>query len=139
MEINYPLIILAAVVQFVLGALWYSPVLFGNTWMKVMGAEKFTKEEIVKMQKEMGPFYALQFVLGLITIFVLASNLAYNNLSGAGAYAYAFFMWFGYIMPIQVGSVIWGSTAKKFWLRQILIMISYQLVAFMLITFILTF
>ncbi len=138
MEISYTLIILAAVVQFVLGALWYSPILFGNTWMKIMGAEKFTKEEIAAMQKEMVPFYVLQFVLGVITVFVLATQLAFNDLVGAPAYFYALFIWLGYIMPIQVGSVIWANTEKRFWLKQILIMISYQLVAIMLATLILT-
>ena len=57
------LIILAAVAQFVLGAVWYSPVLFGNTWMRIMEATHFSKEEIQKMQKAMGPFYILQFFL----------------------------------------------------------------------------
>ncbi len=138
MQINFTLIILATVAQFTLGALWYSPVLFGNTWMKIMGAEKYTKEEIAKMQKEMAPFYFLQIFLSLVTTFVLANNLSFGNLFGASAYFYAFFMWLGYIAPIQVGSVIWGSTSKKFWTKQILIMISYQFIAIMLATFILT-
>ena len=137
MEINFTLIIIATVIQFVLGALWYSPVLFGNIWMKIMGAEKYSKEEIAKMQKEMLPFFGLQILLTLITTFVLANNLLYSGTVGAASYFYSFFMWLGYIMPIQVGSVIWGNTPKKFWLKQILIMISYQFIAIMLATFIL--
>lgn len=138
MQINFTLIIVATIMQFVLGAFWYSPVLFGNTWMKIMGVEKYTKEEISKMQKEIIPFYLLQILLTLVTTFVLASNLSFNNLSGSPAYFYAFFVWFGYIMPVQVGSVIWGSTSKKFWPKQILIMVSYQFIAIMLATFILS-
>ena len=133
------LIIIAAFAHFILGALCYSPVLFGNIWMKIMGAEKYTKEEIAKMQKEMTPFYLLQFFLTILTTFVLANNLSFNHLVGMPAYFYSFFMWLGYIMPIQVGSVIWGSTPKKFWLKQIFIMVSYQFVAIMLATFILLF
>jgi hypothetical protein len=135
---NIGLLLLATILQFILGALWYSPLLFGNFWMKVMGAEKYTKEELQKMQKEMMPFYLLQLVLTLITTFVLANNLSFNNLTGVAAYGYAFFMWFGYIAPVQIGTVIWGKTEKKFWLKQSLVMISYSFVGIMLATLILT-
>ncbi len=138
MEMNYILILVAAVAQFALGAVWHSPILFGNTWMKIMGADKYSKEEIAKMQKEMGPFYAVQFVLAIITVFVLDSNLQFNALSGAAAYFYAFVVWLGYIMPIQVAAVILGNTKRQFWAKQIGIMVSYQFVALMLSTFILT-
>ena len=137
-EINYGLIILAAVAQFVLGALWYSPLLFGNMWMQIMEATHLSKEELAKMQKEMIPFYVLQFFLSLITVFVLASQIAFNNLSGVAAYAYVFFIWLGYIAPTQIACVVWANTKRKFWTKQILIMLTYQLVAIILATFILT-
>ncbi|NBC66602.1 MAG: DUF1761 family protein, partial [Bacteroidetes bacterium] len=34
-SLNWLSIIAATVVYFILGALWYSPVLFGNIWMKL--------------------------------------------------------------------------------------------------------
>jgi hypothetical protein len=43
MEINYLAVLIAAFVTMIIGALWYSPVLFGNAWMKEMG---FTKEDV---------------------------------------------------------------------------------------------
>ncbi len=36
--INYVAVAAAAVGAFVLGALWYSPLLFGKEWMKLRGA-----------------------------------------------------------------------------------------------------
>lgn len=35
-QINYPTVLTAAVVYFLLGAVWYSPVVFGKVWMREM-------------------------------------------------------------------------------------------------------
>lgn len=135
---NYTLIIVSALLQFVLGALWYSPLLFGKVWMQIMEVTNLSKEELQKMQKEMMPFYGLQLVLTLITTFVLASQLAFNNLTGGPAYFYAFFIWLGYIAPTQVACVVWANTKKKYWAKQTAIMLAYQLVGIMISTWILT-
>ncbi len=39
-EINYWAVIVAAVAHMALGFLWYSPVLFGNVWMKAINLKK---------------------------------------------------------------------------------------------------
>lgn len=135
---NFGLIFLATFLQFILGALWYSPLMFGNFWLKVMGHSGLEKAKLQEMQKAMMPFYGLQFVLTLITTFVLSNNLAYNNLTGPAAYGYAFFMWLGYIAPILIQTVVWGKTERKYWLKQILTMLSFQLVSIMLATLTLT-
>jgi hypothetical protein len=135
---NFGLILLASFLQFILGALWYSPLMFGKWWMQIMEVTHLGKEELQKMQKEMLPFYGLQFVLTLVTNFVLYNNLVFNNLSGGAAYGYAFFMWMGYIAPIIVQTVIWGNTKKKYWVKQLFVSLSFQFVAIMLATLILT-
>lgn len=133
------LIIVASIAQFILGALWYSPLMFGKTWMQIMEVTHLSKEEIQKMQKSMLPFYGLQFLLTIVTTFVLANNLTFNNLTGPAAYVFSVFIWLGYIAPIQLQTVIWGSTKKKYWVKQMAIMVSYQFVALLLATAILTF
>lgn len=138
MEINYTMVVVATLVQFVLGAVWYSPLMFGKMWMSIMEISHYTKEELQKMQKSMMPFMALQFVLTFVTTWVLANNIAFNGLVGSAAYAYACFMWFGYMMPVSVSSVIFGSTKRHFWLKQIGIMLGMQLVGIILAAWILT-
>lgn len=124
--INYWVLFGATLFAFILGAVWYSPLMFGNLWMKIMGGcEKYTKEQMEKIQKEMGKFYALQFILTLTTMFVLYANILYFG-KDKGIY-FAFFMWLGYVMPTQVAGVIWGNTEKKYWAKQILILTSCQL------------
>ncbi len=135
---NYLGIVLATISQFILGALWYSPLLFGKVWMQIMEVGHHSKEELQKLQKQMVPFYSLQFFLTLITTWVLAANLAFSQIVGPAAYFYAFFMWLGYTMPVGVSAVIWGNTHKKYWLKQISVMVGMQFVTLMLATFILT-
>jgi hypothetical protein len=38
-DLNWLAVIVAALAYFALGGLWYSPVLFGNQWMKAAGVE----------------------------------------------------------------------------------------------------
>jgi hypothetical protein len=135
---NIGTLLLATVLQFVLGALWYSPFMFGKWRMEIMEVTHVSKEDLKKMQKEMMPFYALQFVLTLVTLFVLQAQITYNNLSGSAAYVFALFIWIGYIAPIIVQTVIWGNTKKKFWVKQIFVSLSYQLLAIMIATLVLT-
>ncbi|MFM2415088.1 MAG: hypothetical protein RI911_781 [Candidatus Parcubacteria bacterium] len=136
MELNYLAILVAAFVQFVLGALWYSPVLFGKQWMEIMGVSHLSMEEIQKMQKEMGPFYAVQFALTVVYTISLACVIAaWPESFGMLA---AVKIWAGFVVPTQISGVIWGATKKEHWLKQILIMISYQLVGILIAAYILS-
>jgi hypothetical protein len=47
-------------------------------------------------------------------------------------------IWAGFIVPTQIAGVVWANTKQKFWAKQILIMISFQLVAIMLSAWILS-
>ncbi len=67
-QINYLAVVVAAVSSFVLGGLWYSPLLFEKVWMRVNG---FTAEEVSKFNR--GKIFGISFVLTLI----MALNLAF--------------------------------------------------------------
>lgn len=131
------LILLATLVQFILGGFWYSPLMFGKWWMEIMEATHLSKEELQKLQKEMLPFYGLQLLLTLLTTFYFARFANYFTPS-FGIYSVAFWVWIGFIAPVQVACVIWANTKKRFWFKQIFIMVSYQLVAIMITAFILS-
>lgn len=117
MEVNVNLfaVIVAAVVAMGLGFLWYSPYVLGNQWMKERG---FTKDSLKNAQKEMGKLYALSFVVSLITAYVLAhvmtlSEAFYNTPMVQTGLSTGFFMWLGFVMPVQVTSTIFSD--KKNW------------------------
>jgi len=135
METNYTLIIVASLAQFILGALWYSPIIFGKWWMEIMEVNNISKEKLQEMQKKMAPFYALQFFLTLFSTFALVNLTMETDLS---VYHVAFWIWIGFIVPTQIAGVIWGNTKKRFWAKQIFVMTSYQIVGLMLATWILS-
>ncbi len=66
-SINYLAVLVAALSNFALGALWYSRVLFGNPWMQASG---MTEEKV--RSANMGRTFGLAFVLELVAAFVLA-------------------------------------------------------------------
>ncbi len=66
-EVNYLAVIAAAVATFALGALWYSPALFGKAWQREAGVT----EEKMKTSN-MALIFGLTFVLSLIAAWVFA-------------------------------------------------------------------
>jgi hypothetical protein len=66
-EVNYLAVIAAAVATFLLGGLWYSPVLFGKAWQREAGVSD------AQMQNaSMGKIFGLAFVLSLVAAWVFA-------------------------------------------------------------------
>jgi hypothetical protein len=139
-DLNYTLIIVATIVQFILGAVWYSPLMFGKWWMEIMEVTHIAMPELKKLQKEMAPFYGLQFALTFVTTFCLANILAFGKMANPdySIYGAAFWTWFGFIAMTQISTVIWGNTKKKFWCKQLFVMLSMQFVGIMLATYILS-
>ena len=56
-------VVVSAVVVFLIGALWYSPVLFGKAWMRAHG---HTEEKLRQMQARAGRAYAVSLVCYLV-------------------------------------------------------------------------
>lgn len=87
LSLNYLAILAATVSTFLLGGLWYSPLLFGPAWMKEMG---FTADEL-KARGDVGRIMGLSFVLELIMAGNLAAflgakaTLAFGLFAGAAA------------------------------------------------------
>src|SRR5438046_2604183 len=71
-EVNYLAVLVTGIVLFVLGGLWYSPLLFAKKWVALMG---FTEAEInaAKTDKQrMAIGYVAVFLCALITSLGLA-------------------------------------------------------------------
>ncbi len=120
MDLNYAAILIASLLQFIFGAVWYTP-LFGKTWGRIHGFDKYSKEVQQKMMKEMGPILALQFLFTIVTTFVLALLLS-SFPAEWNAYGLAGFCWLGFIVPTQVSAVLFGGTEPKWIVKKILIM-----------------
>lgn len=83
-SLNWWAILVATVSAFGLGSVWYSPLMFGNVWMKVAGMT----EESVK-QANMAKVFGGAFVLTLVAAVNLGmflgpkSDLAFGIAAGA--------------------------------------------------------
>jgi hypothetical protein len=79
MDINYLAVLISAIAYMIIGAVWYSPVLFGNAWMKAIGK---TKEQV---QADFSPF---NYLWGIITAFIafygIARIMLWSGVTGIG-------------------------------------------------------
>lgn len=93
-EINYIAVVVAAVLYFVVGALWYSPVLFSKPWMESIG---MTAED---MQGTSPLIYVAPIVFYLIAALVTAFLIkALGITSLFGGLLLGFLGWLGFMMP----------------------------------------
>ncbi len=70
-QINYFAVLAAAVSTFVIGGLWWSPLLFQKAWMRANG---FTEEKL--QEGSMAKIFGVSFVLTVVMAFNLAMFLA---------------------------------------------------------------
>ena len=70
-KLNYLAVLVAAVASFLIGGIWYSPILFARAWMRENG---FTEESL--KGGNMAMIFGGSFVLTLIMAFNLAAFLA---------------------------------------------------------------
>lgn len=82
-SINYFAVLAAALSTFVLGGLWYSPLLFGKAWMLANG---FTDSDLQSLSK--ARMFGWSFLFSLVMALNLAMFLA-GSLAGLGWVAMA--------------------------------------------------
>jgi hypothetical protein len=110
--VDFWAIVVASIVAFIIGALWYSPLLFGKQWMSLIGM----KERDIEIAKEKGmtKLYIVQFIITLITFTVLGfaiSSLSITSARDAGFIG--LLAWVGFIVPGAMGSLIWERKPFK--------------------------
>ncbi len=128
MYINYLAVLVATVVQFIIGAVWYMP-LFGKLWGDIHGFDQNSPEAQEAMKKGMPPLLITQFVMTLITSLVFA--LLLNGFPADwNIYGLAFFYWLGFVFPTQVAGVIFGGTRPGWILKKIAVMGGASLLCF---------
>ena len=110
-EVNYLAILVAAVANMAVGFLWYSPVLFGKPWMKLMG---LTAKHMAAAKKKMGMMYAISFIATIVTAYVLSVVVqTVQALSMVEGLQLAGLLWLGFVGPVQMTDVIFGGKPWK--------------------------
>lgn len=98
-EINYIAVVLATLSSMVVGAIWYTPKVFGNYWMKEAGVDPGSAGSAVRP-------IIVTLIVSFITAWVLA-GAAFISLSFYGGS----FFW----NSVLTGVILWaGFTAARF-------------------------
>ena len=129
--LNWLAIIVAAIVIFALGGLWYSPVLFVKRWMALQNRT----EEQMRAQaasSNMPLMYASAFGTGFIIAAGMALVLAHfsSDIAPTAAHGamFGFLFWLAFAAPTSYATALFSGKPKQLWL----IDTSYNLVSFVL-------
>lgn len=125
--VNYLAVLVAGIVIFVLGGLWYSPLLFAKRWLALMGK---TEEEMkASGAGNMPVLYLLAFLCGLVSAWAIAVVINhFPPYTLPRAAAVGLFCWGGFAAPTSFATAIFSSTPKPLWL----INSAYNAVSFVL-------
>jgi Protein of unknown function (DUF1761) len=111
MHVNYLAVLVAAVAVFLLGWLWYSPLLFYNPWMRLRGLDPAAAMAGAKMPGgklliELGRCVVLAYV---VTRFAAVLGVT----TWLGAVHFGLLLWIGFPLILLTGSVLWDNVPWK--------------------------
>jgi hypothetical protein len=121
--INIPAVVVAAILPFALGGLWYSPVLFGKAWMK---ENRLTDDDIVKGNQ--AKIFGLSFLFFLLMSANLAAFLSTPETDLSFGVLAGFLAGFGWV-ALSVSII--ALFERRSW-KYMMINGSYMVIAFML-------
>ena len=131
-DINFFAVIIGAVVNMIVGFVWYSPQAFGRQWMKAIGK---TQKDFENMKGEANKAYALSFVGALVMSFVLAHVVYYSGSTNlVEGFIIGFLVWLGFVAPISFNSCLF----EKKPLELVLINAGYYLAALIMMSIIIS-
>lgn len=109
-EVNYTMILAAAIAHVVIGFGWYHPKMFGTVWMRLAGVAP----EALEAGKKKMPFMVLTgfiaaFIAAYVMTFIGIAWSVYDWMRGAEM---GFWVWLGFVVPVLLGPILWEG--KKF-------------------------
>jgi surface polysaccharide O-acyltransferase-like enzyme len=126
--INFWAVLVCAIATMAIGFLWYSPILFANPWMRLMGFDPNDRAKIAEMRKSAGKIYGLAFVASIASAVVLAKII---DLTSVNTIPYGmkigFAVWLGFVTTVQLTGALFGKQPTKLYL----INTGYQLVCYL--------
>ena len=109
-DINFYAVFVAWIIHTATGLLWFQPKLFGNEWSKLTGKElKPARNWIIP---------GLAGHLAMILVLVIIIKLANLN-NGAGGLLVGLLCWIGFIVPMEIGELIWEKIPFRLFLIRI--------------------
>jgi hypothetical protein len=128
---NFLHVLVAAIVIFALGGLWYSPILFAKRWIALQGrTEEQMRAEAAAANMPL--MYISAFITSLIIAWVLGMLLAHFSggtpMGAAHGALFGFFCWLGFAASTSYATAIFSGKPKQLWFIDSM----YNLVSFVL-------
>ena len=125
-KIELSAVIVAAVAKMALGAVWYSPKVWGAKWLALMG---WNEKELKGRQKHLSRAYGVTFAGALLLAYFLAHCVAYMQAKtpAYGALVGAW-VWLGFVATTSLSAYLFDGRPLKLYL----ITQGYELVVFAL-------
>jgi hypothetical protein len=115
--INYIAVLITAVVIFILGGLWYSPLMFANKWAELQPKAAGGGDDDAAVNRAGAAMYAQVFVCGLVTSLCMATLLkrfdSHFVLSGIKI---GLVCWLGFAGATSYGTALFSSKSRTLWL-----------------------
>jgi surface polysaccharide O-acyltransferase-like enzyme len=127
-SVNYLAVLVSGIVIFVLGGLWYSPVLFAKPWIALQGK---TEEQMRAgaRSSSMPLMYGMAFLCGLLIAWALAVVINhFTNPSAVRGAEIGAFCWLGFAGATSFASALFSMKPRALWL----IDSGYNLVCFVI-------
>jgi Protein of unknown function (DUF1761) len=106
-HVNYLAVLVAAITVFVLGWLWYSPILFYKPWMRARGLDPAAAMAGAKMP--VGKL-VIELVRCIVLAYVIAHFVVLLGISSwMGAVHFGLLLWIGFPVILLAGSILWEN------------------------------
>ena len=107
LHLNHLAILVAAILQWIIGALWYS-LIFGKLWKSLVGQKQGPTafSAIVAMTSSFIGGLVLSFVLAHIIIWAEATTFPWGSFIG-------FMCWLGFVVPLLLAQTLYEGRSFK--------------------------
>jgi hypothetical protein len=109
-EINLYAVFVTWIIHTVTGLIWFQSKLFGNEWSRLTG------KELNPAKKWIIPGLAGHLVMVFVLVIII--KLASIN-SGTGGLIVGLLCWIGFIVPMEIGELIWEKIPFRLFLIRI--------------------
>ena len=109
-DINLYAVFAAWIIHTASGLLWFQPKLFGNEWSKLTG------KELKPAKKWLIP--GLVGHLAMVFVLVIIIKMA-NIGNGLGGLLVGLLGWIGFVVPLEIGELIWEKIPFRLFLIRI--------------------
>jgi hypothetical protein len=130
-HVNWLAILVAGIVIFMLGGLWYSPVLFAKRWIALQNkTEEQMRAEAAAANMPL--MYASAFLTGLIIAWAMAMVFAHiandTPMNAAHGALFGALLWLGFAATTSYATALFSGKPRQLWF----IDSAYNLVSFVL-------